>query len=159
MIAAKAAVFQAPLHYRALQHQKNSLDHQGVPLPPPLPPPPSPHEKVILDIEATLDLDWWVTNLPTANSSPVKALLQNMLIQSDASGSGWGGCEQRDRDKGNLVSSRILTSHKLLGAACSHFCNQGLHQIPEQCPCPNTNGQYISYSLCKQSGREPSGVC
>ena len=26
MIAAKAAVFQAPLHYRALQHQKNSLD-------------------------------------------------------------------------------------------------------------------------------------
>ena len=31
MIAAKTAVFQAPLHYRAFQHQKNSLHHQGVP--------------------------------------------------------------------------------------------------------------------------------
>ena len=134
MVAAKAAVFQAPLHYRALQHLKNSLDHQGVPL----------HQKVILDIEVRLDLDWWITNLPTANFRPVKPFLPNMLIQSDASG--W------DRDKGNLVSSRILTLHKLPGAAGSHLCNQGLHQIPEQCPCPNTNGQHISYSLCKQNG-------
>ena len=55
---------------------------------------------------------------------------------------------QQDRDEGNLVSKRILTSHKLLGAACSLLCNQGLHQIPEQCPFSNTNGQYISYSLC-----------
>ena len=65
---------------------------------------------------------------------------------------GLGGGVQWDRDKGNLVSSRILTSHKLPGAAGSHLCNQGLHQIPEQCPCPNTNGQHISYSLCKQNG-------
>ena len=76
MIAAKAAVFQAPLHYRAIQHQKNSLDHQGVPL----------HQKVILDIGAILDLEWWVTNLATANSRPVKPLLPDLLIQSDASG-------------------------------------------------------------------------
>ena len=61
---------------------------------------------------------------------------------------GLGAGVQWDRDKGNLVSSRILTSHKLPGAAG----NQGLHQIPEQCPCPNTNGQHISYSLCKQNG-------
>ena len=87
MIAAKAAVFQAPLHYRALQHQKNSLDHQGVPL----------HQKVILDIEAILDLEWWVTNLATANSRPVKPLLPDLLIQSDASGSGWGLCATGSR--------------------------------------------------------------
>ncbi|PFX12724.1 hypothetical protein AWC38_SpisGene23265 [Stylophora pistillata] len=48
MIAAKAAVFQAPLHYRALQHQKNSLDIQRVPV----------HQKVIFDVEALLDLEW-----------------------------------------------------------------------------------------------------
>ena len=48
MIAAKAAVFQAPLHYRAPQHHKNSLDFQRVPL----------HQKVILDVEALLELEW-----------------------------------------------------------------------------------------------------
>lgn len=90
MIAAKAAVFQAPLHYRALQHQKNSLDHQGVPL----------HQKVILDIEAILDLEWWVTNLATANSRPVKPLLPDLLIQSDASGSGWGAVCNRIETRG-----------------------------------------------------------
>ena len=52
------------------------------------------------------------------------------------------GCVQQDRNKGNL----ILTSHKFSEAAC-RLCNQNLHQIPEQCSCPNTNGQYISYSL------------
>ena len=59
---------------------------------------------------------------------------------------------QQDRDKGNLVSSRVLASHKLPGAACSHLCNQSLHQIPVQCSCPNTNGQYISNSVSKQNG-------
>lgn len=62
MIAAKAAVFQAPLHYRALQHHKNSLEFQRVPL----------RQKVNLDVEALLDLEWWVNNLPTANTRPVK---------------------------------------------------------------------------------------
>ena len=73
------------------------------------------------------------------------------------------GCVQQDRDKGNLVPPRILTSHKLPGAACSHLCNQSLHQILEQCSCPNTNRQYISHSLSKQNGgsqtRCPRQVC
>ena len=90
MIAAKAAVFQAPLHYRALQHRKNSLDHQGVPL----------HQKVILHIEAILDLEWWVTNLATANSRPVKPLLPDLLIQSDALESGWGAVCNRIETRG-----------------------------------------------------------
>lgn len=90
MIAAKAAIFQAPLHYRALQHQKSSLDNQGVPL----------HQKVILDIEAMLDLEWWVTNLATTNSRPVKPLLPDLLIQSDASGSGWGAVYNRIETRG-----------------------------------------------------------
>ena len=79
MIAAKAAVFLAPLHYRAPQHHKNSLDFQRVPH----------HQKVILDVEALLELEWWVNNLPTANTRRVKPLLPKILIQSDASGSGW----------------------------------------------------------------------
>ena len=90
MIAAKAAVFQAPIHYRALQHQKNSLDFQRVPL----------HQKVILDVEALLDLEWWVNNLPTANTRPVKPLLPNILIQSDASGSGRGAVCNRIETRG-----------------------------------------------------------
>ena len=59
---------------------------------------------------------------------------------------------QQDRDKENLVPPRILTSHKLPGAACSHLRNQSLHQILEQCSRPNTNRQYISHSLSKQNG-------
>ena len=90
MIVAKAAVFQAPLHYRALQHQKNSLHHQEVPLP----------QKVILDIKALLDLEWWVTNLATANSRPVKPLLPDLLIKSDASRSGWGTVWNRIETRG-----------------------------------------------------------
>ena len=68
-----------------------------------------------------------------------------------------GGCVQQDRDKGNLVSSRILTSHKLLGAACLYSRNQDLHQMLERCPCPDTNGQYIGYSLRKQNGGSQAG--
>lgn len=64
---------------------------------------------------------------------------------------------QQDRDKGYLVPPRILSSHKLAGTACSHLCNQSLHQIPEQCSWPNTNGQYISYSLSKQNGGRQTG--
>lgn len=65
---------------------------------------------------------------------------------------GLAGCVQQDRDKGNLVPPRILTSHKLPGAACSHLCNQSLHQIPEQCSCAKTNRQCISHGLSKQNG-------
>jgi len=90
MIAAKAAVFQTPLHYRALQEQKNSLDFQGVPL----------HQKVLLDVEALLDLEWWVNILPIANTRPVKPLLPNILIQSDASGLGWGAVCNRIETRG-----------------------------------------------------------
>ena len=44
-----------------------------------------------------LDLKWWVNNLPTANTRPVKPLLPNILVQSDASGSGWGAmCNRID---------------------------------------------------------------
>ena len=70
---------------------------------------------------------------------------------------GLGGCVQQDRDQGNLVPPGILPSHKLLGAACSHLCNQSFYQIPAQCSCPNTNGQYISYSLSKQDGGSQAG--
>ena len=87
MIAAKAAILQAPLHYRALQHQKSSVDHQGVPL----------HQKLILDIAAMLDLEWWVANLATTNSRPVKPLLPDLLIELDALGSGWGLCTTASR--------------------------------------------------------------
>ena len=64
---------------------------------------------------------------------------------------------QQDRDKGYLVPPRTFSSHKLAGTACSHLCNQSLHQIPEKCSCPNTNGQYISYSLSKQNGGSQTG--
>ena len=147
MIAAKAAVFQAPLHYRALQHQKNSLDIQRVPL----------HRKVILDVEALLDMEWWVNNLPTANR-PVKPLLPNILIQSDASGLGWGAVCNRIETRGTWSlheSSLHINCLKLLAA--TYAIKAFLHQILEQCSCSNTNGQYISHSLSKQNGGSQTG--
>ena len=80
LTATKAAVFQAPLHYRALQQQKNPMDWKGTPL----------SQKVALDQQCLDDLNWWILHLSTANTRPVKPLLPNLMIQSDASGSGWG---------------------------------------------------------------------
>ena len=147
MIAAKAAVFQAPLHYRAFQHQKNSLDHQGVP-------PPSEgnsrHRSYIR--LGMVGNQPGHSQLQTSEASPSRPANPVGCFRVRL-----GGCVQQDRDKGNLVSSRILTSHKLLGAACRYSRNQGLHQMLEQCPCPDTNGQYIGYSLCKQNGGSQAG--
>ena len=147
MIAAKAAIFQAPLHYRALQHQKSSLDHQGVP-------PPSEansrHRSYVRP--GIVGSQPGHHQLQTSEASPSRPANPVGCFRV-----GLGGCVQQHQDKGNLVSSRILTSHKLLGAACSHLRNQGLHQILEQCPCPDTNGQHIGYSLCKQNGGSQAG--
>ena len=126
-----------------------STSLQGISTPEELltPPESSLHQKVILDIEAILDLEQWVTKpghseLQTSEASPSRpANPDGCLLQGQA-----GGCVQEDRHKKKLVSLRILTSHKLLGAKCSYLRNQGLHQILEQCPCPDTNGQYIGYS-------------
>ena len=80
---AKAAVFQAPLHYRALQQQKNSLDFQRVPL----------HQKVILDVEGLIDLKWCVNNLPMANTRPVKQYISYSLSKQD--GGSQTGCARQ----------------------------------------------------------------
>ena len=93
----------------ASQSDLAPLVHQGVPL----------HQKVILDIEAILDLEQWVTNLATANTRPVKPLLPDLLIQLDASGTGWGAVRNRIEIRGTwslYESSLHINCLELLAA-------------------------------------------
>ena len=109
VIAAKAAVFQPPLHHRTLQHQKNSVDFQRIPL----------HQKVILDVQSLLDLECCVNNLPTVNTRPVNSILPNILIQSDTSGSGWGLCATAYTFPPFNLINKYLKKKSLEGATLS----------------------------------------
>lgn len=109
MTAAKAAVFQAPLHYRALQQRKAFLDVSKIPF----------HQKRDLDLESLSDLQWWIINLDKAHCRPVKPLLPDLIIQSDASGTGWGAvCEGvRTRGTWSLEESKLhINCQELLAA-------------------------------------------
>ena len=74
------AVFPAPLHYQYLQQAKNSVlkSHKS-------------YEALVhLDSECLREVQWWKDNLIAWNG---KALLQqttDLVIETDASGKGWG---------------------------------------------------------------------
>ena len=76
----KTAVLQAPLHYRGIQHLKNSNMFPHV----------VNNLNIPLDPHALEDLRWWVDNLYLANGCPIQDSLPHLMIQSDASNSGWG---------------------------------------------------------------------
>ena len=83
----KIAVLQAPLHYRGLQHLKNSnVNNEKTAIP--------------LDDHSKEDLYWWVNNLPLANGRSCQNLLPSLMIQSDASNSGWGAVCQGVETRG-----------------------------------------------------------
>ena len=80
LTSCKTAVLQAPLHYRGIQHLKNSNMFPQV----------VNNLNIPLDPYALEDLRWWVDNLYLANGRPIRDSLPYLMIQSDASNSGWG---------------------------------------------------------------------
>ena len=80
LTSCKTAVLQAPLHYQGIQHLKNSNALPQV----------VNNVDIPLDPHALEDLRWWVDNLSLANGRPIRNSLPHLMIQSDASNSGWG---------------------------------------------------------------------
>ena len=80
LTSCKTAVLQAPLHYWGIQHLKNSNTLPQV----------VNNVDIPLDPHALEDLRWWVDNLSLANGRPIRNSLPHLMIQSDASNSGWG---------------------------------------------------------------------
>ena len=108
MTAAKAAVSQAPLHYRALQHHKKLLRI-----------PESSTSSKGKSRCRGLVRPGMVGKKP--NHSQHQVCETPSPQDSDPVGCfrvGLGGSVQQDRDKGYLVPPRILSSHKLPGTNC-----------------------------------------
>ena len=138
----KTAVLQAPLHYRGIQHLKNSNMFPHV----------VNNLNIPLDPHALEDLRWWVDNLYLANGCPIQDSLPHLMIQSDASNSGWGSSEQWGKHLGNMDKRGIQSSYQLQRATSSIISSESIHQGAAKCPCIDSNRQYNNHFLYQQDG-------
>ena len=90
MTASILAVLEAPLHYRSLQAHANKLRRQGTPL----------DKQILLSSECKQDLHWWIRSLPVANGRKLKNPLPQVILETDASKSGWGAVSGRNAVSG-----------------------------------------------------------
>lgn len=125
------AVFPAPLHFRHIQASKNAAIREGL----------SYEDQIVLPQEALEELRWWQDHLFAWSG---KALLQknpDLVIETDASHTGWGAyCN------GIQTGGRWSESERLLHS-------QSLRQRKGKNPGPTVDGQHHSIDLCKQDGR------
>ena len=76
----RPAIWAAPLHYRHLQLLQIESLHRSSDY----------NTQVSLSKDAKLDVNWWITNLPSLGGSPILPLTADLTISSDASKIGWG---------------------------------------------------------------------
>ena len=110
LTSCKTAVLQAPLHYRGIQHLKNSNMFPQV----------VNNLNIPLDPHALEDLRWWVDNLYLANGRPIRDSLPHLMIQSDASNSGWGAVSNGVNARGTWTreeSNLHINCKELLAAS------------------------------------------
>ena len=109
LVATRLAVTPAPLHYRSLQALKiRELFHH-----------PSYESKVLLERQSQMDLEWWVNHLKDHNGSPIHLPPPEMIIESDASNTGWGAHWNNQKTGGQWSAreSRLHINAKELLAA------------------------------------------
>ena len=109
LVATRLAVTPAPLHYCSLQALKiRELLHH-----------PSYESKVLLERQSQMDLEWWVNHLKDHNGSPIHLSPPEMIIESDASNTGWGAHWNNQKTGGQLSAweSRLHINAKELLAA------------------------------------------
>ena len=90
LTASIQAVFPAPLHYRNLQqlkHQALSRDR-------------SFDSRIPLSTEAIDELRWWLAHLDAWNGRALLHPSPGLIIETDASRMGWGGCLSSRPDRG-----------------------------------------------------------
>ena len=80
LTASIQAIFPAPLHYRHLQH----LKHQALAL------RKGYDATIALSIEAREELRWWLAHLSAWNGRALLHPSPDLVIETDASRSGWG---------------------------------------------------------------------
>ena len=80
LAATRLAVLSAPLHYRALQAQK--INGLGLHL--------SYESMVTLNAHCKRDLQWWICHLSQVNGCQIQHPSPAVVIESDASNTGWG---------------------------------------------------------------------
>jgi hypothetical protein len=89
LTASIPAVFQAPLHYRALQRLRNRFLRND-----------RYDQQVEIDTESRQDLLWWIHHFPHHNGRSLSTPVADVVITSDASTTGWGATCQNKRAGG-----------------------------------------------------------
>ena len=100
MVAAHPAILPAPLHYRQLKITKSTAIRDGR----------SYDFKTHVDSNMKSDLDWWIHHASSHNGRCLQITQWDLMIESDASRSGWGAsCE--GRNTGGPWTSHETTYH------------------------------------------------
>ena len=128
LTASIQAIFPAPLHYCQLQSLKNTALQSGG----------NYNTKVSLNPACQEELQWWIAHL---NEN------RNRCITT-----GLGGCMQRSKDRGPLVSERTTSAHQLSGTTCRGFCSEMFHKEPDMFACSPQNGQHNCHCILKLGG-------
>ena len=132
------AIFPAPLHYRHLQDLKHkALARFG-------------HfdATTALSTEAKDELQWWLAHLNAWNGRALVRPSPDVIIETDASRTGWGGGSLPRRNHGGLtVPNGEKTPYQLLGTSSGLLCCQELYKGSPLCSCAVAHGQCLSGSL------------
>ena len=129
------AVLPASQQYRDLQQQQiTGLFMRG-----------SYEDTIVLHKEAKMELDWWVQNLDLNNRQYILSTAPQIVIQSDASKSGWravcqgqsaGGPWSQEERRGHMVVSiHLQTDNKVALAYIKKMrgtVNQKMNQVSKE---------------------------
>ena len=97
LVATKPAVHTGALHYCTLQDLKIQALRRH----------PSYQKSAQLTQEAKPDLQWWISSLPLHCLNPIVKPETTLIIESDASNSGWGATCQGVRTGGKWTSLEV----------------------------------------------------
>ena len=142
LASTRLAVLPAPLHYRAHQGQKNEGLHHHL----------SYESMVTLSSQSREDLQWWINHLSRNNGKPIHHPPPNMVIESDASDTGWGACYEglTTRGQWSREESRLHINCKELLAA--FLAVQIFSKKQEKDAYQTSSRQYDSHVLYQQYG-------
>ena len=137
LTASIQAIFPAPLHYRHLQNLKHkALARFG-------------HfdATTALSTEAKDELQWWLAHLNAWNGRALLRPSPDVIIETDASRSGWGGSLSGSHHGGRMVPNGEKAPYQLLRTSSGFLCCQELYKGSPLCSCVVAHGQCLSGSL------------
>ena len=145
LVATKPAVWTGPLHYRALQDLKIQSLQQH----------PSYQRSMSLSQEAQADLQWWLSDLSSHCSATMLKLEASIVIESDASKSGWDAVCQGVATGGRwqVDIGRSWMAHQFAGAPGSFSGSAVFSEGQYQCGSLDQVRQSHCHSLLEQDGQ------